>query len=152
MAFQCPICPKAFASRAALKKHTGTKYQNAQPHKCYKCDKVFCSKLAMENHREAPSHLTMFGCDVCDRKFGAKHAVAQHKKSPPHIRKVQAKLSAPVTGAVGYFVDLTPTPVDVSWRPRTTQTQLLRPLTLLIALVTRVPCFYIFRSGCRPCI
>jgi hypothetical protein len=68
----------------------------------------------MENHREAPAHLTMFGCHVCNRKFGDKHAVAQHEKSPPHLRIAKAKLSAPVTGAVGYVVDLTPTPVDVS--------------------------------------
>ncbi|KAF2123216.1 hypothetical protein BDV96DRAFT_481420 [Lophiotrema nucula] len=40
----------------------------------------------MEQHRDAPSHDTMFSCDVCKRKFGSKQAVAQHKKSQSHAR------------------------------------------------------------------
>jgi hypothetical protein len=38
----------------------------------------------MEQHRDAPSHATMFSCDVCDRTFESRHAVAQHEASRSH--------------------------------------------------------------------
>ncbi|KAF1846090.1 uncharacterized protein K460DRAFT_377383 [Cucurbitaria berberidis CBS 394.84] len=40
----------------------------------------------MEQHCNAPSHSTMFSCDVCKRTFGSKQAVAQHRKSQPHAK------------------------------------------------------------------
>ena len=87
MAKQCPICPKQFDSKAALKGHTGTADPTVRkPHVCPKCDKTFCSKRAMEQHRDAPSHKSMFSCDVCKKQFGSKPAVAQHQKSLSHER------------------------------------------------------------------
>lgn len=87
MANQCPICSKFFDSKLGLKSHTGTSNSKSrQVHIRGKCDKKFCSQRAMEQHRDAPDHNTMFPCDVCKKPFGSKQAIAQHRKSESHTK------------------------------------------------------------------
>jgi len=112
MANQCPICSKSFPSETALRGHTGTNQAvSRRAHTCHKCNRRFCSQKAMEQHRDAPSHsvvpfqstapshATMFRCDVCKKPFGSKQAVTQHNKSSSHRRKVVRASSAMGVGA-----------------------------------------------------
>jgi hypothetical protein len=90
MKYQCPLCPKKFTSRNMLRQHTGTNDAALRRvHLCTKCEQKFCSQRAMEQHRDDPSHDTMFNCDVCRRPFGSRKAVEQHnKKSSLHARRL----------------------------------------------------------------
>ncbi|KAH7084185.1 hypothetical protein FB567DRAFT_528538 [Paraphoma chrysanthemicola] len=83
----CPICAEPFRSKSALAQHTGTnKPSTATPHACPKCAQKFCSVKAMQSHRDAPAHASMFKCKQCPRTFGDRKAVAQHEGSKVHAR------------------------------------------------------------------
>jgi hypothetical protein len=60
-------------------------------HMSKKCDQVFFSEQAMKQHRDHPSHDTMFSCDTCQRQFESKQAVAQLENSPPHAAVMALK-------------------------------------------------------------
>jgi hypothetical protein len=47
----------------------------------------------MEQHRDAPSHDTMFTCAACNRTFGSQQALAQHESSFTHKIMLEAELS-----------------------------------------------------------
>jgi uncharacterized Zn-finger protein len=76
--------PKARLESPASITNPGT----GKPHVCKKCDQRFLSKDAMKEHRDAPSHDTMFSCETCNRKFGSRYAVAQHEESESHAKKL----------------------------------------------------------------
>ncbi|KAF2034260.1 hypothetical protein EK21DRAFT_85695 [Setomelanomma holmii] len=91
MATQCPICSRHFASKTVRNQHTSTKKLSlAVPHTCRKCDLRFCSQLAMEMHRDASAHDTMFKCEPCNRTFGERRAVAGHEKGKTHHKNAAA--------------------------------------------------------------
>lgn len=58
----------------------------------------------MEQHRDAPSHASMFSCEVCQRPFGSRQAVEQHNKTSLHARML-ARAKPPVGHVVGVSLD-----------------------------------------------
>ena len=111
MANQYTIYAKQFTDQTTLKNHTGSNTQSlCIPHGCPKCEQIFCSQRAMEDHRNTPTHRESFYCSVCKRPFGSKQALAQHTASSSiHARKL-----AKAKSTVGVDVDVAPKPQVVS--------------------------------------
>src|SRR4051794_9039566 len=53
-------------------------------HYCQNCDRTFGSQQALQQHRNSPAHVPVYGCDDCKRSFGSQHALQHHLDSPAH--------------------------------------------------------------------
>jgi len=84
---QCSTCQKHFPSLKALQCHTGTEdLISASSHLCSDCGRQFCSENALHQHKNSPSHASIFKCSKCNKPFRSKQAVQQHETATGHTR------------------------------------------------------------------
>ncbi|ODM91042.1 putative zinc finger protein [Orchesella cincta] len=82
------ICSAGFASSSGLKKHT-LSHSNERKHKCQRCDKLFKTKVYLNNHIKGVHIKSQrYPCTFCGKTFGYQKTLSAHKKihltEPPH--------------------------------------------------------------------
>ncbi len=71
-------------SESRSKPYWSQKPSLAVAHQCSFCEQQFCSENALLQHRNAPSHSTMFKCDKCGKHFRAKQDLNNHQTALGH--------------------------------------------------------------------
>lgn len=85
MNHKCPICPKTFPDKKAVRNHIGTdSLVSARVHPCTLCKQQFCSAKALQQHQDSPSHDTMFECNQCGRTFRSNRGFQDHQRAKGH--------------------------------------------------------------------
>ncbi|XP_055622413.1 zinc finger protein 417-like [Toxorhynchites rutilus septentrionalis] len=85
---QCPIC--GIVMKRGLKEHIMVHNDpTGRPFKCDSCDKTYCRKENLRQHREREHLLIRYPCDVCGKVFSTKDILSVHRKL--HNADVQYK-------------------------------------------------------------
>lgn len=85
---QCPIC--GIVMKRGLKEHIMVHNDpTGRPFKCDSCDKTYCRKENLRQHREREHLLIRYPCDVCGKVFSTKDILSVHRKL--HNASVQYK-------------------------------------------------------------
>lgn len=85
--FQCPLCEVAFSERLSLRKHI--KAHQDDVFFCKKCDSIFTSEGALDEHEKNHMCSGIHKCQSCDRTFSSKNGLSRHKQSHGVIRERQ---------------------------------------------------------------
>ncbi|CAG2059243.1 unnamed protein product [Timema podura] len=66
--FECPECPRAFSSTAALQTHVQS-HGADRPYSCTECPKAFTQLSALQVHRRTHSGEKPYSCSQCGKRF-----------------------------------------------------------------------------------
>ncbi|XP_066141008.1 zinc finger protein pita-like [Euwallacea fornicatus] len=75
--FQCPECPKAFARRIQLRRHSSVHMQQ-RGFTCGICEKWFPTRSALVRHERIHTGERPFQCEVCSKSFAQKEILYRH--------------------------------------------------------------------------
>ncbi|XP_058838784.1 zinc finger protein 184-like isoform X2 [Topomyia yanbarensis] len=85
---QCPIC--GLVLKRGLKEHLMVHNDpTGRPFKCDHCDKTYCRKENLRQHREREHLMIRYPCDICGKVFSTKDVLSVHRKL--HNSEVQYK-------------------------------------------------------------
>ncbi|XP_065170608.1 zinc finger protein 358-like [Atheta coriaria] len=75
--FQCPSCPKSFARRIQLQRHSSVHMQQ-RGFSCGICEKWFPTRSALIRHERIHTGERPFQCEVCQKSFAQKEILFRH--------------------------------------------------------------------------
>uniref|UniRef100_A0AC35F7S5 C2H2-type domain-containing protein n=1 Tax=Panagrolaimus sp. PS1159 TaxID=55785 RepID=A0AC35F7S5_9BILA len=75
--FDCPRCPKRFASLSALQGHSHV-HMTQKIFKCSKCSHTFNSAFRLQQHRFKHTSKNDLKCRICDKKFLLNEELQSH--------------------------------------------------------------------------
>lgn len=75
--WQCPNCPKAFARRIQLNRHSSVHMQQ-RGFTCNVCEKWFPTRSALVRHERIHTGEKPFECGICKRCFAQKEVLFRH--------------------------------------------------------------------------
>ncbi|XP_036341496.1 zinc finger protein 623-like [Rhagoletis pomonella] len=75
----CQICGKRFSTQHYLRLHCDVHRNERQLHQCDYCDKVYVSKVALENHIRLHKGDTI-NCDQCGKQFVRQYELNVHMR------------------------------------------------------------------------
>ncbi|XP_055705255.1 zinc finger protein 26-like [Phlebotomus papatasi] len=86
--FQCNICSKSFATKAALSSHMSQRH-NPATLQCEFCEKVFKISATLRCHVRRVHMERTVVCPVCDKKYATKGDLTRHMKDSHALKKEQ---------------------------------------------------------------
>ncbi|XP_071476354.1 uncharacterized protein [Diadema antillarum] len=87
--FVCPICDKGFSEKVVLKRHM--KIHKEDVLTCEKCDQLFTSNEALNQHITDNGCAKSFRCRHCERTFSSKNGLARHQSSHKSMQVIPEK-------------------------------------------------------------
>ncbi|XP_053948195.1 oocyte zinc finger protein XlCOF6-like [Anastrepha ludens] len=75
----CEICGKRFSTQHYLRLHVEVHRNERQLHQCDYCDKIYVSKIALENHIRLHKGETI-NCDQCGKQFVRQYELNVHMR------------------------------------------------------------------------
>lgn len=79
--FECPVCSRAFKTRALLNRHFGIHSAHSErPHACEICGKNFFHYSSFQAHIKIHADIREFSCVLCSKTFRSQSHLNRHLK------------------------------------------------------------------------
>lgn len=79
--YECPICSKAFTTKALLNRHFGIHSSDSErPHICEICGKTYFHYSSFRAHVKIHTDIRDYSCSQCDKTFRSQSHLNRHLK------------------------------------------------------------------------